>query len=606
MAGGEAPDLAAMVKAGTLPPVAERLPEDPFVVDVIDGIGKYGGTWRRAIRAASAWAFWGYVIKENEIRYDMNITEIVPVLWKDYSVSADKKTFTFYLREGLKWSDGDPLDADDYAFWWDHMISNDEYAPAKPNWLKAGGELATFKVIDRYTIQFSWKTPYGVFLDTLAQPRFDGGMTVPSHYLKQFHPAFAAKADIDKMMKDGGFNTWMDLFGNRNTKHLNPERPGVEAWIPLDDNTGAVMRFERNPYYWKVDPAGNQLPYIDRIEQQLLQDAESCLLKALAGEIDFQYREITGLDNYPLFQDVKDKVGIRTVVAFTMHSNIHTNFLNYTIDDPVKRQLFSDLRFRQALSLAIDREQINTLLHKGLSPPAQLAPPAGDPAREEDVAKYYTEFDLAKANALLDEIGLKWDANKRFRLGPDGKPLQFVKIFYTSWPSSQAEAQDLIKQTWAKIGIDVINKPIERSLWTEQMRTNDYEMSAYATNTGGGAYLPTSSDGVFPIDIAWYPEPDWGNWFATNGAAGTEPPADVKRSMDLYKEYVTTASPDRMTAIEKEAFRLYSTNLWAIGVGDRPAIEVYYVANVKLKNLPQENVIDDVTFFHPAQWYYED
>ncbi len=595
-----------MVDAGTLPPVAERLPEDPFVVDMVDGIGKYGGTWRRAIRARSAWAFWYYVIKENEVRYDPQITKILPVMMKDYKVSADKKTFTFYMRPGMKWSDGDDFTADDYEFWWKYVINNDDLTPAKPNWLLAGGKLPTFTKIDEYTFQFSWETPYGIFLDTLAQPRFDGRMALPSHYLKQFHPAFTSEADLKKLMEAGGYDTWMDLFSGKNTRHLNPELPGLEAWTPLDDNTGAVMRFKRNPYYWKVDEAGNQLPYLDGIEELLLQDKESCLLKALAGEIDFQYREITGLDNYPLFQEVKDKVGLRTVVAQTMHSNIHTIFLNYTTEDPIKRQLYNDLRFRQALSLAIDREQINKLLHKSLSPPAQLAPPPGDPAREEEVAKYYTEFDLEKANQLLDEIGLKWDSNKQWRLGPDGKPLQFVKIFYTSWPANQAEAQDLIKQTWAKIGIDVINKPIERSLWSQQMRTNDYDMSAYATNTGGGPYLPIASDGVFPINVSWYPEPDWGLWLNTGGAAGSEPPQSVKDSFALYQEYITTADAERMVEIEKEAFRLYSTNLWAIGVGDRPAMEVYYVATTRLKNLPTDNVIDDMTFFHPAQFYFDE
>ncbi len=603
-AGKEAPELAELVRRGELPPLEERLPNEPFVVDVIDGVGTYGGKWRRAIRGRSAWAFWFYVIKQNEVRYNPDITDIVPVLVKDYSMSSDKKSVTFYLREGMKWSDGDLYDADDYAFWWEHVINNKDLSPVPPNWLVAGGKLAEFTKIDQYTWSLEWDTPYGIFLDRMAQPRFWGPLALPSHYLEQFHKDFVSEDDLASLMDDGGFDTWMDLFGNMNTRELNPELPRMEAWVPLDDNTGALMRFERNPYFWKVDPEGNQLPYIGEIEQQLLQDAEGCLLKALAGEIDFQYREITGLDNYPLFQKAKDQVGIRTVTAETMHSNIHTVFLNYTTDDPVKRQLYNDLRFRQALSLAIDREQINTLLHKGLSPPAQLAPPAGDPAREESTAKYYTEFDLDRANELLDEIGLKWDNNRQWRRGPDGKKLQFTKIFYVSWPANQAEAQDLIKQTWAKVGIDVINKPIERSLWSEQMRTNDYDMSAYATNTGGGAYLPIAGDGVFPLDISWYPEPDWGNWLNSDGAAGTEPPELVKKSYDLYEEYITTAGPDRMIEIEKEAFRLYSTNLWAIGVGDRPAIEVYYVANAKLQNLPQDRVIDDVTFFHPSQWFY--
>ena len=602
--GGEAPDLKARVEANLLPPLAQRLPVDPFVVEVIDRVGKYGGTWRRAIRPGDAWAFWGYVIKENEIRYDMNVEEIIPVIWKDYQVSEDKKTFTFYLRHGLRWSDGVELTAGDYVFWWEHIINNEELTPIKPSWLMAGGNLPTFTKIDEYTVRFHWATPYGIFLHALAQPRFNGRLSVPSHYLKQFHPAFTSQADLKTLTDKGGFGSWTDLFASRNTKHLNPDLPGLEAWVPIDDNTGSAMRFRRNPFYWKVDPEGNQLPYIDTIEQLLIPNPQACLLRAMAGEIDFQYRVITGLDNYTLFQDVAETVGIRTLVASTMHSNIHTIFLNYTTDDPVKAQLYGDFRFRLALSLAIDREEINTLLHKGFAPPAQVAPPEGDRARVEAVAKIHTEFDLARADRLLDEIGLIWDERGRFRLGPDGQPLQFVKIFSGGWPANQAEAQDLIKASWAKVGIDVMNRPIARSLWTHRMRSNDYDMAAYATNTGGGAYLPIQNDGVFPINRSWFPEPDWGHWYATKGAAGTPPPKDVGRSMALYDEYTTTAGRERMIEIEKEAFALYSSNLWAIGVCDRPTIEVYYIANVKLQNLPQNNVIDDFTYFHPAQLFF--
>ena len=214
----------------------------------------------------------------------------------------------------------------------------------------------------------------------------------------------------------------------------------------------------------------------------------------------------------------------------------------------------------------------------------------------------YTEFDLAKANALLDQIGLKWDAKHEYRLGPDGKSLEFNKIFYVSWPPNQGEVQDLIKQTWKQVGINVNNRPIERSLWEQTMRTNDWDMSAYATNTGGGAYLITSSDGVFPIDIAWYPTPQWGVWLQTQGKSGMEPPPEVKKLYQLYEEFTTTATPARMVEIEKEAFKIYVENLMAIGVCSRPTVEIYYVTSNRFRNVP-DLVMDDVTFYNPASFY---
>jgi peptide/nickel transport system substrate-binding protein len=354
-----------------------------------------------------------------------------------------------------------------------------------------------------------------------------------------------------------------------------------------------------------VDTEGNQLPYIDGIEQQLLQDAESCLLKALAGEIDFQYREVVGLDNYSVHMKNKDKSNYRLIPALTPRPNIYSIFTNHNSEDPVKRALYNDIRFRRALSLAINREEINQLLLKGMSEPSQASPPPGSESYVREVAKMYTEFDLDRANELLDEVGLEWDNNRQWRLGPDGNRLQFVKIFYVSWPNGQAEAQDLIKQTWAQIGIDVVNKPIERSLWTQQMLAGEYDMSAYSAGGGAsGPYLPLASNRVFPTNDYWFPEPDWGSWFQNGGQSGEEPPADAKRSYELYKEYTTTATSERMVEIEKEAYRLFVDNLWAIGVLVRPEREVYYVTHNRYRNVPDE-VVDDVTYWHPASFFIE-
>ena len=244
-------------------------------------------------------------------------------------------------------------------------------------------------------------------------------------------------------MKAGKFNSWVDMFVSKLSLLANPEVPVLNAWVNVDKMSGALMRFERNPYYWKVDTAGNQLPYIDKQEMYLFADAAACVLKALAGEIDFQYREISGAANYAALMKNADKGGYYIVPTETLNSNQCTVFMNRTTTDPIHNKLFNDLRFRQALSYAIDRNEINTLTRNGMVDATQVAPPKSAASWEKATAKMYTKFDIAAANKLLDAVGLKWDARHEWRLGPDGKALSFTKIFYNDPDGNGAHQEDL-------------------------------------------------------------------------------------------------------------------------------------------------------------------
>ena len=362
----EAPMLSALVRAGKLPPVDERLPAEPLVVEPLEEIGQYGGTWRRATRAKSSWAFWGYVIKQNEIRYTPDFRTIVPHIFQDYEVADGNRTFTFHLREGLRWSDGAVSSADDFEFWWNDLVLNDDYTPVKPQDFMLAKELATFTRVDDHTIQLSFSQPNALFLDRLARPRIFN-FVQPSHYGKQFHPSYLEQADLDALLKEGGYDTWIDLMRTKLLFFGNPELPQLIAWVPLDDNTGAIQRFERNPYFWKVDTANNQLPYIDRVETVFTPDTQTTLLKAMAGDIDMQYREMGGADDFSLLMQNAEKADYRIINTATAMHNTHTHVFNYTHPDPVMRELFLDKRFRVALSIAINREELNNLLHKGLN-----------------------------------------------------------------------------------------------------------------------------------------------------------------------------------------------------------------------------------------------
>jgi len=405
-------------------------------------------------------------------------------------------------------------------------------------------------------------------------------------------------------VKAGAYATWADLFNAKANNLSNPEVPVLCAWRNLDAGTGSVMRFERNPYYWKVDTAGNQLPYIDALQVSFYADVDTCLLKALAGECDFQYREIASLANYPVLTANAAKGGYRIIPTATLNANMYTIFLNRATADPVKSRLFIDLRFRQALSLAIDRRQINDRLLGGMCEVVQVSPPAGAASYDEATARMFTEYDISRANSLLDDMGLPWDAKKEWRLGSDGRPLTFTKIFFTGWPPYQAEAQDLAKEGWSRIGISVNNRALERSQWLSAIQGVDWDMSAYAADAGGGAYSPLPTSGLFPQTENWYAGPQWGRWYASGGLSGLEPPPEVKKLRALYEEYISTATMQRMLDIEKEAARIYVGNLLAIGILSRPRMEVYYVASMKMRNIPPK-LLDDVTVHVPAQFCFE-
>jgi peptide/nickel transport system substrate-binding protein len=322
----------------------------------------------------------------------------------------------------------------------------------------------------------------------------------------------------------------------------NPGLPVLDPWVARDDGSSGVLHLERNPYYWQVDAQGNQLPYIDGIEVTVAADIETCLRKAAAGEVDIQIADIAGAATRSRLDESAASGDYRLVDVEPMHANIHTIFLNRTTPDAERARLFGDIRFREALSLAVDREGINQAIHGGRCRPSQVAPPAGSPAYDAEAAALYTEHDIESANALLDEVGLSWDAKHERRLGADGQPIVLTVVVHLSWPPGQEDAMAMVRDDWREIGIELQSTVLGREEWLELMRTEDWELSSYATNTGGGAYLYLSSDGVFPLDGYWFPAPEWGAWLSSCGTTGREPPAEVKKLYALYEEYVGTAS----------------------------------------------------------------
>ncbi len=302
----EAPALDEQVKAGKLPPVDQRLPEQPLVVPVVEKIGEYGGVWRRAFLGPADANNYVRVVYDGLFRFTPDGTEIEPKIALGAKSSDDYKVWTILLRKGARWSDGAPFTADDILFWYNDVIQNKDLMPSLPTWIRnTDGKAAKVEKVDDYTVRFTYDRPATLFLSEVANqdgPDLSYAMFLPAHYLKQFNPAYTPKDQLDRLAQAASFKSWTELFAQKATPTSNPERPTMAAWMPVSRVSDPVFTIRRNPYYIGVDKAGNQLPYIDEVRFTYFADQQALNLAAIAGDFDMQARHIQ-MTNYPVLKE---------------------------------------------------------------------------------------------------------------------------------------------------------------------------------------------------------------------------------------------------------------------------------------------------------------
>jgi len=588
----EAPMLQVKVAAGELPPVEERLPEEPLVVPVVEEIGQYGGQVNLTHTGTGQWGSGGWQIIHFEklLRMAPDGT-ILPNLAKDWKISEDGKTVTIYLRKGIKWSDGVPFTADDLMFWWEDVMLNEELTPVPPTDWCPGGEPMRMEKIDDYTIRLHFAVPNPLVEFSLVFP------TRPTwfakHHMKQFHIKYNPEAD--ELAKEEGFDHWYQLFNRKYEGYFGPG-PGAGVDFPtlrpyvLKQIKGEDYLAERNPYYWKVDSAGNQLPYIDRvfIPSAGTGAGESELLtaKIIAGEVDLQGLN-TRLEDYPLYMENAEKGNYRVFLYPNTRANECSIMFNLTYEeDPVLRDIFRDVRFRRAASLAIDREEINKVLYFGKAEPWQTTVLPSSSYYEEGFGKAYAQYDLKEANRLLDEMGLKWDENHEWRLRPDGKKLTIIYEYFTQ--EMLGPIGELIKRQWKKIGIDLILKPISGDLMWTRYPANLVQVGVIWCDMGTTPAFTTSADFHVPLDPGNLPACTWSLWaiwFQSEGKEGEEPPEEVKKNRERYEKMRTTLDEKERIHLAKEILRSNAENLWTIGTIAMSPVPV--IVRNNLRNVPE-------------------
>ena len=429
----EAPQLAELVKAGKLPPVQERIGQDPLVVKPLREIGKYGGTWRRGFTGPFDTSN-GHRVAQNDklLYYDYTGTKLVPNIARAWEVSPDGKVTTLLLRRGMKWSDGHPFTADDFVFWYQDVYQNKDLVPTPLSVMTIGGKPIAIEKIDAATIRFVSPEPYYALPTVLASVWGIGhharlgrsalGGFAPAHYLKQFHPKYVSKDDLAKKVAELKFDSWVTMFKSKNDACRNVDLPVVTPWKTTSPLTTPTWILERNPYSVWVDTDGNQLPYIDRIRMTLGENLEVINLRAIAGEYDSQARHID-ISKLPVLLENQQKGGYRVYLDPSDQGADVGLFCNQSYDkDPEIAKWLGTREFRIALSHGIDRAQINETFLLGLGQTGSAAP--GERTLYYPGPEYktlHTAYDVKKANEMLDKLGLTKKDGEGYRLRADGK-----------------------------------------------------------------------------------------------------------------------------------------------------------------------------------------
>lgn len=580
----EPPALAARVAGGELPPLARRLPERPLVLTT-DAAAAYGGELRTLIGTPKdlKLAFvYGYA---RLVRFDRDY-QIVPDIVERFEVK-EGRIFTFHLRKGHRWSDGAPFTSADFEYWWKYVATDKQLAPAgPPAMLLVDGEVPTVEFPDPWTVRYSWSKPHNLFLldQAGAAPTT---LYRPAHYLKQFHEAFADPEKLAEMVKAERRRSWAALHHARDATYVmdNPELPTLQPWRPTVAPPAEVFVAERNPYFHRVDQRGRQLPYIDRLKL-VLADKAIIPVKASTGEADLQARYLS-FDQYTFLKKNERLAGYHVYLWSTASTAHVALYPNLTTTDPVMRTLLQDRRFRRALSLAIDRDEINKILFYGFGVPGQNTVLKSPAAVDGDLRLAWARFDPKQAARLLDEMGLTARDAAGFRLRPDGKRLDII-VETAGESTEQTDILELVADTWREIGVQLLVRPSQREVFRRRVFSGEAVMSVWSGEFG----LPTpdmSPAWLAPVSEEQLQWSRWGLHFETKGRRG-EPPVlpAARRLVDLYRRWLISTDRAERARIWGEMLAINAEEVFTIGILGG-TLQPVIVAN-GLRGVPEKGV----------------
>lgn len=597
---GDPPMLVRQVEQGTLPPLADRLPENPLIVEPVERIGDYGGTWRSALLGGNddPWIRRSLAY-ENLMRWTPEWDGVIPNIAESVNVNEEGTRFTFHLREGMKWSDGVPFTADDIRFWYEDLFLNPEFTPtlAEP-FVNADGSPVKFELMDETTFTFTFTEPKGLFLQYLATMRDldHAPVRYPRHYMERFHPRY--NPDIQKEIDAAGQSNWVGLMVAKSKYWSNTELPTIHAWVFTRGYGAATSaRAERNPYYWKVDTAGNQLPYIDVRHFDVLSDLQVLVTKTLAGEIDFQDRHLAVPANRPVLYHGRNQGGYEFFEETFTSPNYMVLMFNLNHPDKTMREIFQDRNFRIGLSHAIHRQDILDVLWYGQGKVAQTSVQPESIYYNEQLAKQYTEFDLDLANQYLDQV-LPKRGPDGMRRRPNGKPFSFTFAYSAANPVF-GDALLLIAAQWRKVGINMRPTALDRTLIMVRRNAGALEGVAWERGGGAGQEVVLDPRWWFPFNIeSYYWAPAWTAYYlgvdpATAQVLPEKPPASALEQMKLYEQLQASPDFEDQVRLFKKILNIAAEEFWTMGIA-WPG-KSYGVKKTNFRNVPDTM---------PASWLY--
>lgn len=602
----ESPLFAELVREKKLPPLTERIGPEPLVLAGCDGPGRYGGTWYRLANSErDVLTTQSLLMTPTLMRWSPQGYPIVPYIAKALETSADQHEFIVTLRRGMRWSDGVPFTADDILYWWQWEVL---YLKQAPLFMRIAGRMGTVEKIDGWHVRFKFPLPNPYFPTCLARVADQFFLLTPAHYLRAFHPAIGDQALIRRTMAALKLDSPIAVY-RRMKEWRNPDCPRLSPWIFRSYKPDAPYTFVRNPYFCAVDPQGRQLPYLDRIVIDV-KAPPLIPVAAASGELTMQDRHIFN-ENHTLLLGGAQAGTYHVLHWYPASRSVFTIYpvLNRAVDpirpDSAERAaLLNDKRFRQALSLAIDRQAIIDAVFNGEGEPAQLD---GGPLSDFHNPKLYKSFtahDPAEANRLLDAIGLTHRDGEGYRTFTDGRRMTFYLHFTAV--TTQEPAQFVIDD-WARVGIRAILRVQGRPLFYAEKAAFEHDFDIWTGDTEFDPlldprnFVPTFGESFFA--------PGYGLWYRYGGLYGdpaaramkgaVEPPlhSPLRRAMELLDRAYT--APSRAEAIK--AFSaiedIAAENVWSISIATPPPQLV--IVKDGLRNVP-DHAIWGTPYMSPA------
>ena len=606
----ETPSLAEKVASGELPAVEHRLPARPSVVTLTGGglaPGRHGGELRllmgraKDVRLMVVYGYARLVGYERDYRLAPDIVEDLEV--------EEGRIFTLRLRPGHRWSDGRPFTSEDFRYYWEDIATNATLAPfGPPRAYLVEGEPPRFEVLDEHTVRYAWPRPNPFFLPALAGARPEP-LYAPAHYLQAFHARYADEDALNEQAREEGKRNWAAVHTSRFRpyKNTNPDLPTLQPWVNTTAPPSQRFVFVRNPWFHRTDTNGRQLPYIDRVVINI-SDGKLIPAKTGAGESDLQARHLTFNDYTFLKQS--EKRNAKQVRLWETTRGAHVAlYPNLNVADPGWRALMHDPRFRRALSLAIDRHEINQVIYFGLATEGNDTVHEKGPLYAEDYRTRWARFDLDAANALLDEIGLLERNDEGIRLMPDGRPLEII-VETAGEDTEQTDVLELVGWTWKEAGIKAFSKPLQREVFRNRIASGQTVVSVWSGLENGLPLADMSPRDLAPTRQDQFQWPRWGQHYESAGASGEAPAlAPARELAELSRGWLSAPDTGARRAIWERMLAIRADNVFSIGIVS--GVPQPVVVDARLRNVPVQGIYNwdpgaHFGIYRPDTFWFED